>query len=267
MSAKIPAAVAALLMMAFAGSAFALTDAEGSTGSGGNDLLATAQDAGDALPGGQITIQGWIDSDNENDVDFYQFTLPVDLTLYFDIDLAEDVGAVSDEDNGLDAEIWVFDAGGTLIASNDDSDFFDIGPANDGTDPGSDPFADHDSFIGPLALMAGTYYVAVSYYENDADAESQPGYDTTNLAISGYAVTGTTPDATFENGVDCTDPSDPSEQCTGSYRLQIRDRFNDVAVSPAPTLGAAGLLLLGMLLLVAGVIRLSAGHSSTPGPA
>lgn len=261
------AAVVMMLALAVSGSAAALTDVEGAGTSGANDSLATSQNAGAALPGGQISIDGWVDVNNENDVDFYSFTLPGALTLYFDIDFADDIGAVSDDDLGLDAEIWVFDATGTLVALNDDSDFFGIGGSNAGTDPGSDRYGDRDPFVGPLTLAAGTYYVVVGHYGNDSEAESQPGYFSSNLAISGEVVTGTTPDATFTNAADCDDPADPAEQCTGTYRLLIRDRFNEAPVSRAPTVGVAGLLLLGLCLLLVGVGALRGGVGTAADPA
>ncbi|HUO84458.1 MAG TPA: DVUA0089 family protein [Thermoanaerobaculia bacterium] len=158
------------------------------------------------------------------------------------------MGASADDDVGLDPEVWIFDSTGTLIAQNDDSDFFEIGPPdNAGTDPGSDPWADHDSFIGELVLPAGTYYAVVTYYDNDASAESQGGYTTTPLSISGDAVSGVTPDATFDNDATCSDPGDPEEQCTGGYQLLIRDQFLFVP-PPIPAVGGFGLLLMAFAL-------------------
>ena len=104
-----------------------------------NDTTATAQDIGTILGG--------------------------PLGLFFDIDFAEDIGATSDDDEGLDAELWIFNSTGLLLASNDDSNiFFDSGASNAGTDPGSDPFADQDPFIGELVLTPGMYFAAVAFF-------------------------------------------------------------------------------------------------------
>lgn len=177
-------------------------DLEGTSSSGLNDTDTTAQDIGTIAAGGPVG-------------------------LFFDIDFAEDIGATADDDVGLDPELWIFNSTGTLIASNDDSDFFSIGLANAGTDPGSDPFADHDPFIGELVLTPGMYFAAVSFYQNNANAEDQNGATDTDLSLSGGSWAGLLPDTSFENNVICSDLSDPSEQCTGPYRLQIRTAFAD----------------------------------------
>jgi len=133
------------------------------------------------------------------------------------------------------------------IATNDDSDFFLIGVYNQGSDPGSDPFADHDPFIGGLDLSAGTYYVAVAYYSNNPSAFAQM-YTETPLFYSGDAISGVTPDATYENDVTCTDRSDPYEQCVGQYQLNIRDKFGAPTI---PAVSGPGLLILALSLLIA----------------
>lgn len=243
------AATAASFALLAAAPAFAVSnDLEGSSGSGLNDTLPTAQPLG-VLPlaGASLTVNGFIDDDNPNDVDFYSFTIAGGPAgVFFDIDFAEDVNATDDDDTGLDPELWIFDATGTLIASNDDSDFFEIGVDNAGTDPGSDPFADHDPFIGELLLSDGLYFAVVSQYLNNANAENQPGYNSTSLSVSGDLITGLTPDATFQNDITPADgdPSDPSTQLVGAYRLDVRTQFAEV---PEPA--TLSLLGLGVLAL------------------
>jgi len=227
------------------------TDSEGAASSGTNDSLGTAQNLGSFVPGAEMTVNGWVDSGNEFDVDFYRFTLGAGETVYLDIDFAEDIGASSDDDVGLDAAIWVFDSTGTLVAYNDDSSFFVIGLGNEGTDPGSDPWADHDSFIGGLPLAAGTYYVAVAWYSNNANATDQ-SLSTSSLSHSGYLVSGATPDATFANAGDCEDRNDPESQCVGPYQLNIRGTFRSGGMIPA--LSLPGLALLALAIAVAGLI-------------
>lgn len=208
-------------------------DREGQDTSGLNDTAATAQNLGIVSNANPLTVLGWVDVNNPNDVDFYQFSVSdPSLTLFFDIDFADDVAQTDDNDLGLDTALWLFDAAGALIAWNDDSDFFEIGTANQGTDPGSDRFGDHDSFIGGLSLLNGTYFVAVPYFGNDASALFQSGIVFTSLSPSGDAIAGATPDTSFENNItvrDCPDPADPAEGCTGPYQLQIRTLFNSTS--------------------------------------
>jgi hypothetical protein len=217
-------------VLVLAAPAAASVDVEGPDSSGANDTAATAQKLPVLSATASNTAYGWIDANNENDVDFYEVTLEAPATVYFDIDFAEDAGVASDDDVGLDPELWVFDGAGSLIATNDDSDFFQTGPGfNAGTDPGSDPFADHDPFIGELVLAAGTYHVAVTHWANDASGSLQAGISFTALSDSGSGVTGATPDTGFELGAACVDPG--LEQCIGAYQLQVRTDFAGVVDS------------------------------------
>lgn len=239
----------AALQVATAASAGMITDSEGSNTSGINDATMTAQFAGSVSAANPLTIFGWVASNNKNDVDFYEFSVSAaSQELFFDIDFAEDLAQTGDDDRGLDTALYVFDSTGTLIAVNDDSDFFQIGAANAGTDPGSDRFADHDSFIGGLTLANGTYYAALAFYGNEANALYQ-AISYLPLSISGDEIAGATADDSFVGALECVDDldqDDPAGRCTGQYQLQIRTTFNDV---PEPySLALAGIGLVGICL-------------------
>jgi hypothetical protein len=178
-----------------------IIDAEGETGRGLNDNIASAMDVG--------SVTG--------------------NTFFFDIDYADDspLTATSDDDNGLDSEMWIFNGIGELIASNDDSDFFSSGNSNVGNDPGSDIYGDYDPFIGGLALNSGVYYVSLSYYSNNLLSSLASNFTSTDLFWSGERHTGATSGDEFEDNETCSD--DPSDQCSGAYRLQIRNSFTDYA--------------------------------------
>lgn len=228
------------------------TDIEGVNTSGVNDTDTTAQNLGYMSENNSLKVQGYIDMNNLNDVDFYQFSLEKSLGLFFDIDFANDIGATSDDDIGLDPELWIFNNSGTLIASNDDSDFFETGEDNQGTDPGSDTFGDLDSFIGELNLNPGIYYAAVSYYGNDANASLSDLIFGNQLSFSGDSIIGAEPDTTFTNDSFCEeDIRNPLNQCTGQYQLKIRTTFDEQAVpEPSSLLGILTLSLTGIGFLL-----------------
>jgi hypothetical protein len=240
----------------------ATVDVEGPDSSGANDTAATAEKLPALSATASNTVYGWIDANNENDVDFYEVTLEAPATVYFDIDFAEDAGVASDDDVGLDPELWVFDAAGSLIATNDDSDFFQTGPGfNAGTDPGSDPFADHDPFIGELLLAAGTYHVAVTHWANDANGSLQPGISFSALSDSGSGVIGATPDTGFELAAACVDPV--VEQCIGAYQLQVRTDFAGVVDSEGAS--SSGLNDSALSAQSMGVLQMENGTLTTIG--
>ena len=135
---------------------------EGRGGSGANDPdpLAPdfgAQDLGTLIaptadnPNPVVTVDGWLNIAEQNDVDLYKIEIAQGGTYKFDIDFGdEDVLPPGSNVNGriddADTMLFLFDAAGNLINSNDDH-------------------TGHDSqMVGTLA--AGTYYVAVSAYQN-----------------------------------------------------------------------------------------------------
>ena len=235
----------ALLLSAPAGAAV-FADAEGVASSGLNDTLETAQDLG-VLPrsGDSLTVNGFVDATNPNDVDFYRFeVVGGTLGVFFDVDLANDIGSTSDLDTGLDAALAVFDAAGSLVGYDEDSDFFERGTDNAGTDPGSDPFGDYDPFIGELTLAEGSWLVAVAYYLNEPLAlPKDPATGGTPLSFSGFSYSGFAPEAGFELD---RDPLDFDSDETGTYRLDVRTTFLEVPEpATAAALAAGSALLLG----------------------
>ncbi|MGB5438030.1 MAG: DVUA0089 family protein, partial [Gammaproteobacteria bacterium] len=193
-------------------------------------------------PGDSVTVDGEIDS--PTDIDFYKIVLTDATAGLYDIDFADDVCLPSadpstclDNDAGLDAFLSVFSEDGTLLAYNDDSDFFTL-------DPGSDPNGDYDPFLGSLLLASGTYYVVVSDYVNDPDALDQLNPNSVNFnpnafevgLDSGFQVFDLTPDSSFGDLLGDTE---------GPYQLTIS--VSEVPVPAAIWLFASGLIgLAGM---------------------
>ena len=207
--------------------------------SGYNDTLATAETPSALSAGDSLTIYGTVDvTPNPYDVDFYTLTLNDPATLFFDIDYANDNGSSADNDTGLDAMLSIFSSAGELLAFNDDSDIFDWSTH----DPGSLPYGDYDPLIGPLSLVAGEYYVAVSAYgyfpatwENGAYASSSSlAALLYPLAGSGDVLTGSPADTSFVD-------NDP--ETSGEYTLVISGTYDGPATVPVPE--PATILLLG----------------------
>ena len=198
-----------------------ITVNESSITSGIDDTISTSQDIG-VLPGGdEFIINAWIDSNNGNDVDMYKFTLANQMSLFFDIDFANDANNPSDDDTGVDTQLAIFDINGELLSFNDDSEVFDWVS----NDPGSIPNGDFDSLIGALDLSSGTYFVAVSSYDNDPVAWRDNLFSSSSmLSTSGDLINGAFGGSDYTGGIDTT---------TGSYQLIISESF-DGAVVPVP---------------------------------
>jgi hypothetical protein len=122
--------------------------------------IAPSGDVGDdALP--RVSIQGNIAGSipifgpAANDVDLYAITLQAGETLILDVDYA------FVPDSQMNAQLFVLDASGTVLDENDnwDPDF--------GGGGSESPFDPYLEFTDPGS--GGTYYVAVSAFNNDPD--------------------------------------------------------------------------------------------------
>ena len=134
-----------------------------------NDDLATAQDLGNLLVSNQggLSVSGLLSS--TNDVDWYQVEVQYEsvtrlnpdeaVSVVFDIDYADGLGRP-------DTMLSVFSPNGALVATSNNAGVADdIPKPNAGSDTGdlsrgSVSFA--DPMLGPIQLIPGTYYVAVS---------------------------------------------------------------------------------------------------------
>ena len=165
--------------------------------SGENDTGATAQNLGTlASSGDQVSVGGWISLEDNNDIDFYCFTLEGNATVYFDIDMGNFGGL-----KNFDAQLSLFTADGSQLATPFSAS---PNPVDAGADDDSAPFADDiDDPIGFVGfdpffatdLNAGTYYVAVTAWNNDPDFDG----------VSGSAGTS-----------------------NGDYMLQVRTQLDDI---------------------------------------
>ena len=203
-------------------------DVEGVSGSRVNDTLGTAQVLG-VLPVGtdSLTVNGHLSDLIDADVDFYRFTVTGGtVDVYFDIDLANDVNSIDDDDSGLDSQLVIFDATGSMIAFSDDNNAFQVPPDNAGTDPGSDPFGDLDPFIAPLPLANGVYYAAVAAWDNNPSAGLGGAF--TSLSVSGVSFSGVAPNSSFD--LDSSIAEDST--VFGQYRLDIRTAFLEIDGGP-----------------------------------
>ena len=139
-------------------------DTEGPLKQGENDTVETAQPLSEL----DATAFGYINSREMGDVDLFSFEVESTRTVYFDIDFANDIQTPeTDDDDGLDAIISVFDADGSLIEEADDIGF--------PPDLGSGENGDYDPFLA-VELEPGSYYVGVSAWRNYSGG-SADGYD------------------------------------------------------------------------------------------
>ena len=216
-----------LVSIAAMANATLITANEPSLASDYNDTVNTAQNVGVISKGGNVIINGWIDSNNGSDIDFYQFSLPESMSLFFDIDYANDVGSPEDYDTGVDTILAIFDSNDMLLAYSNDNDFFDwYDPAND---PGSAPAGDLDALIGALNMSAGTYYVAVTSYDREPEAYYYDWFSSSNkLSVSGESFDESYGGSGFVASTDGT-------STTGGYQLLISETYDGAKSVPEPS--------------------------------
>jgi hypothetical protein len=127
-----------------------------------NDFLTSAISMGDlratdratlAIAGALAKVPGII----APDVDFYRFTTSGYTS--FDMDYADGIGRAN-------TRFWVFDAGGQIVLTGDNSNVSDDRPGPTGgtnlTDLSRGTVGSLDPYVGTAFLPLGTYYVAVA---------------------------------------------------------------------------------------------------------
>lgn len=139
----------------------------------GNDSIATAtlvarsefgigpnvNVADDDIP--HVVINGEIGGTNgADDVDFFQFDLKAGETLTLDIDFG--IGGADD----FDSILQLFDSSDQLVRSNDNSS---------STNGGDGSISDLDSILSFTASSAGSFFAAVSSFDNFFTDPSQTG--------------------------------------------------------------------------------------------
>lgn len=139
-----------------------------------NDLVSDATDTGLGSTSPAPFVGTGVIGDNPAlpsgmDVDLLRLDLDLDAILSIDID-AEIDGAE------LDSFLRVFDAFGAAIAGNDD-----------GAAPGET--ASFDSYLGPLTLAAGTYFIGISAFDNIAYDPATTDGRLEGLLIGAYTIT------------------------------------------------------------------------------
>ena len=103
-----------------------------------------------------------IEAEGDGDFDWYEFTVSgAGLTGIFDIDFGSVAGG------SMDSELFLFDAAGNLLVSNDDN----------GGDPGS--YGALDSRFTHVFGAAGTFYIAVGRFDSTSTGI---GFDLTGSA-------------------------------------------------------------------------------------
>jgi len=231
------ASAAALFALAPTARAALIVEAE-AIGAATNNTLGSAQ----AIPGAAFTLPpppgvfnppGFptatiMGHGGGGDVDFFSFSTALGGSVYFDIDNAVFT---------FDPILSLFDGDGTLIAFDDDSFPADALPENEGSE------SPLDSFLGVFNLPGpGTYYIAVSTFNNFADVTFVSGNTFSELTrpdgeFGGEAVIGAPEGiSTFgTNGVDMG----------AAYRLHISLERPVVGVVPEP----ASLTLWGLAAL------------------
>jgi hypothetical protein len=189
-----------------------------------------------SLPGNfsSVTVNGLgggVQSDSPpsftTDVDFYRFST-TGGRAYFDIDNTPFT---------FDAVLSLFNSSGTLIALNDDSS-----PADPGSESSLDPF------LGVVTLPGGTYYLAVSQFNN---FPATPTFAVASLtrpdgAPGGAAVIGQPGNSAFvEDGVQPVTPS-PYTLIVTVENAGGPPPSAAVPAPPAVVLGLVGAMALGL---------------------
>lgn len=174
--------------------------------SGGTDVNGTIG-AAYTISGIPATIQGNVGVDGNTsvggrDVDFYSFVAASGQTIGFDIDANEQGGA-------LDGILRLFDSTGKQLALNDDAH-----------DPDTN-IASYDPYIEYTFTKTGTYYIAVSGYNNAAY----------NPTAAGSGVSGSTGSYTLRvrslGGVSDTNGTIPGAVDVGSSPIETTGTIGD----------------------------------------
>ncbi|GMQ76588.1 MAG: hypothetical protein BMS9Abin01_1873 [Gammaproteobacteria bacterium] len=125
----------------------------------------------DSLP--RVSIDGSIDP--VSDVDVYAIELQAGETLVLDIDYGVDLSTST----SVDTQLFVLDANGTELANNDNASF-GVGGAGSGIS--------FDAFLKFTAIDAGTYYVAVTSFNNDPAGSGGGTFDGNGLSSGDYVL-------------------------------------------------------------------------------
>jgi hypothetical protein len=237
MNSRIGAATVGMLMMCLGSSAYAVPVVVAESGndrSSAFDLDPHFNLTADATIFNATTIPHASVSganDATDDVDWYSFTGTAGAMVYLDIDCGYDCGV------SVDTTLSLFDAGGTLVAYNDDH----------GVPP--DPGSTHqfDSFIGTYTLLSsGTFYAAVSNYNRFPTQRYSENVTCSLVAPDNGNGGCVTPDA--EIGDDSFTGGTYSE---GDYILHVSNPEVTPSTVPEPTT----FLLMGLGLAGLGIAR------------
>ncbi len=125
----------------------------------------------DSLP--RVSLYGSIDP--VSDVDMYAVELQAGETMVLDIDY----GVVLSTSTSVDTQIFVLDATGLELANND-NESFGMGGAGSETS--------FDAFLKFTAIDAGTYYVAVTSFNNDPTGSGGGVFNGNGLSSGDYVL-------------------------------------------------------------------------------
>ncbi len=168
----------------------AVPEGEASDASGVNDTTGMAQGLG-ALGATPLEVDGWISTNDPDDIDFYSFTGTMNQWVALGINHGDGRGGLDDVDTGL----ALFAPDQRLIARDNDT-------------MGNDPL------IASVRLpMTGTYYVAVTHNDNEPNSLSGGDVAFVDLHLGGELIVGAMLD-TIQNG---------NGADSGDYTLTIVD--------------------------------------------